>query len=55
MPRSVKIHPARKEQVISALERNGFLTQGDLASTFRDSFIHCQQLHQQQTRICIDI
>jgi DNA-binding Xre family transcriptional regulator len=32
MPRSVKIHPARKEQVISALERNGFLTQGDLAA-----------------------
>ncbi len=32
MPRSVKIHPVRKEQVISALERNGFLTQGDLAA-----------------------
>lgn len=32
MPRSVKIHPARKEQVISALERNGFLTQGHLAA-----------------------
>ena len=32
MPRSVKIHPACKQQVISALERNGFLTQGDLAA-----------------------
>jgi DNA-binding Xre family transcriptional regulator len=32
MPRSVKIHPDRKQQVISAIERNGFLTQGDLAA-----------------------
>jgi len=32
MPRTVKIHPDRKQQVISAIERNGFLTQGDLAA-----------------------
>lgn len=32
MPRSVKIHPDRKPDVLSALERNGFLTQGDLAA-----------------------
>lgn len=32
MPRTVKIHPSRKQKVISALERNGFLTQGDLAA-----------------------
>ncbi len=32
MPRSVKIHPERKQEVISALERNSFLTQGDLAA-----------------------
>ena len=32
MPRSVKIHPDRKQQVISAIERNRFLTQGDLAA-----------------------
>ncbi|MBD1944223.1 helix-turn-helix domain-containing protein [Coleofasciculus sp. FACHB-712] len=32
MPRTVRIHPDRKQKVISALERNGFLTQGDLAA-----------------------
>jgi len=32
MTRSVKINPDRKQQVISAIERNGFLTQGDLAA-----------------------
>ena len=32
MPRSVKIHPDRKQQVISAIERNEFLTQGGLAA-----------------------
>ena len=32
MPRSVKIHPDRKQQVISAITRNGFLTQGDLSA-----------------------
>lgn len=32
MPRSVKIHPDRKQQVISAIDRNGFLTQGALAA-----------------------
>ncbi|MEG4628354.1 ATP-binding protein [Microcoleus sp. AR_TQ3_B6] len=32
MTRSVKINPDRKQQVISAIERNGFLTQGGLAA-----------------------
>lgn len=32
MPRSVKINPDRKPDVLSALQRNGFLTQGDLAA-----------------------
>ncbi len=32
MPRSIKIHPDHKPDVLSALERNGFLTQGDLAA-----------------------
>ena len=32
MTRSVKINPDRKQQVISAIEHNGFLTQGDLAA-----------------------
>ena len=32
MPRSVKIHPDHKPKVLSAIERNGFLTQGDLAA-----------------------
>lgn len=31
MPRSVKVHPSRKQQVKLALERSGFLTQGALA------------------------
>jgi DNA-binding Xre family transcriptional regulator len=32
MPRSVSIHPERKQTVEDALKRNGFLTQGDLAA-----------------------
>ena len=32
MPRSVSIHPDRKQTVENALKRNGFLTQGDLAA-----------------------
>ena len=32
MPRSVCIHPDHKDTVALALERNGFLTQGDLAA-----------------------
>ncbi|MFP4103670.1 helix-turn-helix domain-containing protein [Coleofasciculus sp.] len=32
MSRSVKIHPDNKPTVLSALERQGFLTQGDLAA-----------------------
>lgn len=32
MPRSVSIHPDRKQTVEDALKRNGFLTQGDLAA-----------------------
>ena len=32
MPRSIKIHPEHKEDVMLALQRNGFLTQGDLAA-----------------------
>ncbi|MFN6534947.1 MAG: helix-turn-helix domain-containing protein [Nostoc sp. EkiNYC01] len=31
MPRSIKIHPDHKQKVLLAIERNGFLTQGDLA------------------------
>jgi hypothetical protein len=31
MPRSVSIHPDRKQTVEQALERNGFFTQGDSA------------------------
>ena len=32
MPRSVCIHPDHKDTIALALERNGFLTQGDLAA-----------------------
>lgn len=32
MPRSVNIHPDHKQTVEKALQRNGFLTQGDLAA-----------------------
>ncbi|NMF84173.1 AAA family ATPase [Nodosilinea sp. P-1105] len=32
MPRSVALHPDHKQAVAIALERNGFLTQGDLAA-----------------------
>lgn len=32
MSRSIKIHPEHKEDVMSALQRNGFLTQGDFAA-----------------------
>lgn len=32
MPRSARLHKERKPEVIKALERNGFLTQGDLAA-----------------------
>ena len=32
MPRSIRIHPDHKQAVAMALERNGFLTQGDLAA-----------------------
>ncbi|MEH2408775.1 helix-turn-helix domain-containing protein [Nostoc sp.] len=32
MARSIKIHPDRKKEVLLAIERNGFLTQGDLAA-----------------------
>lgn len=32
MPRSIRIHPDRKPEVLRALERNGFLTQGALAA-----------------------
>ncbi|WP_013334748.1 NB-ARC domain-containing protein [Gloeothece verrucosa] len=32
MPRSARLHKERKAQVIEALKRNGFLTQGDLAA-----------------------
>jgi tetratricopeptide (TPR) repeat protein len=32
MPRSVSIHPDRKQSVEDALKRNGFLTQGDFAA-----------------------
>ncbi|MBD2580126.1 AAA family ATPase [Oscillatoria sp. FACHB-1406] len=32
MPRSVRLHPERKPEVLRALERNGFLTQGQFAS-----------------------
>ncbi len=31
MPRSVRTHPDRKQYIISAMQRNGFLSQGDLA------------------------
>ena len=32
MPRSTRVHPDHKQAVALALERNGFLTQGDLAA-----------------------
>lgn len=32
MPRSVRLHPDRKPEVLRAIERNGFLTQGELAA-----------------------
>lgn len=32
MPRSVALHPDHRQTVVLALERNGFLTQGDLAA-----------------------
>ena len=32
MPRSARLHKERKSEVIQALKRNGFLTQGDLAA-----------------------
>ena len=32
MPRSVCVHPDHRQTVALALERNGFLTQGDLAA-----------------------
>ncbi|ASC69571.1 hypothetical protein XM38_004980 [Halomicronema hongdechloris C2206] len=32
MPRSVRVHPDHRQMVALALERNGFLTQGDLAA-----------------------
>ncbi len=32
MARSINIHPDHKQDVMSALQRNGFLTQGDLAA-----------------------
>jgi AAA domain len=32
MPRSVKIHPDRKQQVLSAMERKGFHVQGELST-----------------------
>lgn len=32
MPRSVRLHPERKPEVLRAIERNGFLTQGDFAA-----------------------
>ncbi|MBZ8182667.1 helix-turn-helix domain-containing protein [Oscillatoria salina] len=33
MPRSVKVHPDRKEEILSAIQRNGFLPQGYLAAS----------------------
>ena len=32
MPRSIRVHPEHRQTVALALERNGFLTQGDLAA-----------------------
>ncbi|MEH1907770.1 helix-turn-helix domain-containing protein [Nostoc sp.] len=32
MPRTIKIHPERKKEILLAIERNSFLTQGDLAA-----------------------